>query len=217
MLQTMQQPATTQPSPTFAVMLAALAAPVPKRSGAWTDEDFVDDTATLSYERALRADTRNSSLDLNDGALEQSAEAEHSRVDPDELPAVAEDLGAPMETLQARCSSFADVKPGVAGSSFTVHDRNLKCASITMRLSSAESVQLRQRAVEAGVTVSAYLRSCTVEAESLRAQVKDALARLRSEASKDVQTASPSAGSSWLGRLRWFWPNPHDRDRTVRA
>jgi len=32
---------------------------------------------------------------------------------------------------------------------------------------------------EAGLTVSAYLRSCTFEAEALRAQVKEALAELR--------------------------------------
>ena len=58
-------------------------------------------------------------------------------------------------------------------------DRNLKSASITIRMSNAECAQLRKRAAEAGLTVSAYLRSCTFEAESLRALVKDTLAQLR--------------------------------------
>jgi hypothetical protein len=59
-------------------------------------------------------------------------------------------------------------------------DKNLKCASITIRMSEQECAQLRQRAAQAGLTVSAYMRSCTFEAESLRALVKDTLAQLRS-------------------------------------
>lgn len=54
-----------------------------------------------------------------------------------------------------------------------------KRTSVTVRMSKAECAQLQQRAAEAGMTVSAYLRSCTFEAESLRAQVKQALAELR--------------------------------------
>ena len=54
-----------------------------------------------------------------------------------------------------------------------------RTASVTIRLSEAECAQLRQRAAESGLTVSAYLRSCTLEVESLRAQVKDTLAQLR--------------------------------------
>jgi hypothetical protein len=65
----------------------------------------------------------------------------------------------------------------------------LKSASITIRLSKAECAQLRKRAAEAGLTVSAYLRSCTFEAESLRALVKDTLAQLRSNTGKEDQPA----------------------------
>ncbi len=63
-------------------------------------------------------------------------------------------------------------------------ERNLKSASITIRMSTSECEQLRKRAAEAGLTVSAYLRSCTFEAESLRALVKETLAQLRPEAQK---------------------------------
>jgi hypothetical protein len=48
-----------------------------------------------------------------------------------------------------------------------------KSASITIRMSHAECVQLRKRAAAANLTVSAYMRSCILEAETLRAQVKE--------------------------------------------
>ncbi len=47
-----------------------------------------------------------------------------------------------------------------------------------MRMTEEECVQLHHRAAEAGLTVSAYLRSCAFEVETLRAQVKEALAQL---------------------------------------
>lgn len=62
--------------------------------------------------------------------------------------------------------------------------KTIKTASITIRLSQPECAQLRRRASEAGITVSAYLRSCTLEVEDLRAQVKQALANLRDSASR---------------------------------
>jgi hypothetical protein len=62
-------------------------------------------------------------------------------------------------------------------------DRSLKRASITIRLTGPECAQLRRRAAEAGLTVSAYLRSCAFEVESLRTQVKETLAQLRESAS----------------------------------
>ena len=54
-----------------------------------------------------------------------------------------------------------------------------RTASITIRLTSTEQKQLQERAAEAKLTVSAYLRSCVFEAESLRAQVKEALSEMR--------------------------------------
>ena len=58
-------------------------------------------------------------------------------------------------------------------------EQDRKCASITIRVSKAECEQLKRRAADAGLSMSAYLRSCTFEAEALRAQVKEALAELR--------------------------------------
>jgi len=85
----------------------------------------------------------------------------------------------------------------------------LKTASITIRLSEAECGQLRQRAAEAGLSVSAYLRSCTIEVETLRAQVKETLAQLRQssptrpEVIAPAQVLCPSAAPGIWHRL---WP-----------
>jgi predicted DNA binding CopG/RHH family protein len=104
--------------------------------------------------------------------------------------------------------------------------RNLKSASITIRLSEAESAQLRKRAAEAGLTISAYLRSCTFEAESLRALVKDTLAQLRSDPSKAEGSASNRTAAndasrpirrSWLQRWARFWPRAQAVPGAARA
>ena len=78
-------------------------------------------------------------------------------------------------------------------------------------MSKAECAQLHRRAAEAGLTVSAYLRSCTFEAESLRAMVKEAMAQLRSAAAGQ-QPAPTSAGPQWRKRMmRLFGPPQGDR------
>jgi predicted transcriptional regulator len=61
-------------------------------------------------------------------------------------------------------------------------------------MSQAECAQLHSRAAEAGLTVSAYLRSCTFEAESLRAMVKATMAQLRSAQTqpKPANSAKPA-------------------------
>ena len=51
---------------------------------------------------------------------------------------------------------------------------------VSVRLTEGEFACLRDRAEESGISVSAYMRSCVVDAEQLRAQVKRALAEMRS-------------------------------------
>jgi hypothetical protein len=73
MLQAMQQLAPSQSSSSlcsFAGLLAALASPSPSPPSdaaddapLWNSSDFGEDVATLSYERALRADARYRPLD----------------------------------------------------------------------------------------------------------------------------------------------------------
>ena len=52
-------------------------------------------------------------------------------------------------------------------------------AVVSIRLNDSEIERLRQRAAESGISVSAYMRSCVLEAEHLRTQVKQALAEMR--------------------------------------
>ncbi len=212
-LQAMEQPAQTAPSATastFAGMLASLAAPAPKHAPAWNDDDLADDVATLSYERALRTHSRYRSSELNDRALTQIPDPEPMAFQA--AYADATPSSAPMATRQA-----ASTEPAVAREPSTALDRNLKRASITIRLSSAECAQLHKRAAEAELTVSAYLRSCTFEAESLRALVKDTLAQLQAAQSTGKPKAAPQAKASWFGWLLKIFPRGKASQRTVRA
>src|SRR5947207_14950351 len=136
----------------FAGVLASIAAP-PKPETAWIDSELAEDVATISYEKALRTHARLHPSDAN----------------PERQPASLGDLASSLANSPAgerEFESAAAAKPA-------------RTASITIRLSERECAHLRQRAAEAGLTVSAYLRSCTLEVESLRAQVKNTLAQLR--------------------------------------
>jgi hypothetical protein len=80
-----------------------------------------------------------------------------------------------------------------------------KTSVITLRLSQAESAQLHERAAEACLTVSAYVRSCVFEAEDLRAQVKEALSQFRSPASHVNRDSAPPPSPTWRNRLFSLW------------
>jgi hypothetical protein len=203
----MQQAATTEPSSTFAGMMAAFAAPGQKRPPARDLDGLEDDVATLSYERALRAHSRFRSPDASDRPLTQVSPPEPLsivEVFPSDLEPANE--AAPMP---AAVPSVAHAMPDLVPDNSTAHDRNLKCASITIRLSRAECAQLRQRAAEAGLNLSAYLRSCTVEAEALRAQVMDTMAQMRAEKPNDNPLAATVPGRRWFDWPRRFWPRAH--------
>jgi predicted DNA binding CopG/RHH family protein len=237
----MQQPVQTAPSLTsssFAGLLAALAAPAQKAGvpgdastlegapaptssqgwqaePAWNEDGLEDDVATLSYERALRAHARYRSNHPGDQSLTLPFDPEPFQ--SDKAFSAHASQAAPAVTQQAIASSSAQADPWAAHGQATALDRNLKSASITIRLSKAECAQLHKRAAEAGLTVSAYLRSCTFEAESLRALVKDTLAQLRSAKSKGNQTVSTPRRRSWLGWWLRFLPRWHSGPRIARA
>jgi hypothetical protein len=163
--------------------------------------------ATLSYERALRTHARYRtgnplSADPTDRSLTQPAEPSYEALSADAATAVP---------VSANAEAWVTHGPA------TALDRNLKSSSITIRLSHEECAQLRKRAAEAGLTVSAYLRSCTFEAESLRAMVKDTLAQLRPEPPKRKETASTTLRRSWFGWLLRFFPPWHPSQRVARA
>jgi len=205
----------------FAGLLAALTAPAPRPAPAWNDDDLGDDVATLSYERALRAHARYKPANPGDRAFTQSAESKPceicGRFSSDAASA------APTASQPAEPDWSGDAEPASAQDLSTLLDRNRKCASITIRMSKVECEQLRRRAAEAGLTVSAYLRSCTFEAEALRAQVKATLAELRKDSSAEKRSATEKHRAPAVVRRSWFeWllrlmPRWHAGQRMARA
>lgn len=197
----------------FAGLLAALAAAKPTKLPEWNEDEPVQDVATLSYERALRTHARYKS-----GT---------TRAKVSDTGAVLLNPASQTETrtqTPSRASRKAEADDPVKSCSF---DR--KCASVTIRISRAECEQLHARAAEAGLTISAYLRSCTFEAEALRAQVKEALAELRSApagesspatATRDQTIEVDKSASVPNRKLRWLRnliPDLHPARRLVRA
>ncbi len=192
---------TASTASSFASLLAALAAPAPNPSAEWNEDDLADDIASLSYEQALRTHTRHHAFGADETPLQQDRAPEPSRQpQPSQAKAAATRLTDEDGNVAAKPK--AENRPARL-------ERNRKSASITIRLNKDEGAQLRERAAEAGLTVSAYLRSCIFEAEALRTQVKDALAQFRSAASTDVQktpTPAPTPSHTWRTRLFPGWP-----------
>jgi predicted DNA binding CopG/RHH family protein len=164
----------------------------------------------------MRAHSRFRAPDPGLRVVPQPADSEflsiHEVFPADPEPA-SEAVPAPARTTLA-----VDAEPQSPHYTLKAHDRQLKCASITVRLSKEECAQLRRRAAEAGLTISAYLRSCSVEAESLRAQVKDTLAQMRAESPKENQVAAPRGSGRWFDWLRrLLWPRSRARRSIARA
>ena len=197
----MQQSAAVSPANRgggFASVLATLAAPAEKARSEWNDDGLADDITTLSYEQALRTHTRcRPASELP--PIQDAADGHPKR--PLSKQTVAAELNS---------TGNGDVSqvPAAEGRRLKNVDESRKTASITIRLSKAECAQLRERAAEAGLTVSAYLRSCTCEVEVLRAQVKEALAQLRPVDAGDEQRTGrtdPGAKRNWWSGLGLLW------------
>jgi len=205
-----QESAPSPTSPSFAGMLAALAAPAHatgdfnskpsstgrKSTSTWNDDDLADDVATLSYESALKAHARYRPTDQSLTQL------------PDPVPFCFEEFPAAASQPAPRIAAYpasraaADPVPLFNRLPPLPVERNLKDSSITIRMSRAECAQLHSRAAEAGLSVSAYLRSCTFEAETLRAMVKDTMAQLRSVQTQAIPAnPAPEPRRSRCGRL----------------
>lgn len=219
MLLPMQQPSASAPSPaspSFAGLMAALAAPAHKPPGSWDNDDLADDIATLSYESALRAHARYRSAPPTDQSLTQADPEPHFLEEPVQAAFSAEQQSTPLHSARPETGTAPEQESSQLRASNL--ERNLKDASITIRLSRAECAQLHKRAAEAGLTVSAYLRSCTFEAESLRAMVKDTLAQLRSATVPAIPAPARrfrfSGLANWVARLLTPW---HGTPRAARA
>jgi hypothetical protein len=214
----MQQASEALPTPaaaSFAAMLSALAAPEKKPTTDWNDDGLADDVATLSYERALRAHSRYRPAVFDGQPLTRIAPA--AQVDCYETLPAAVSPDEPSPSLQATHPSSPGSPPETSDGLATSLQKNLKRSSVTIRLTGAECAQLRARAAEAGLSVSAYMRSCTFEAESLRALVKDTLAELQSAKTRGKPAANIPAqrpGFGWMSRLL---PRAHSPQHVARA
>jgi hypothetical protein len=89
----------------------------------------------------------------------------------------------------------------LAADTVPIAGKKRKTASITIRVTESEQAQLHERAVAAQLSISAYLRSCVFEAESLRAQVKEALSQMKTVSAPDLHPPQKSSAgflSRWL-------------------
>jgi predicted DNA binding CopG/RHH family protein len=209
----MQHTATQTPapdSPSFAGLLAALTAPAPRT--AWNNDDLADDVATLSYEHALRAHSRHKAPDAGEWEMKRKIDSGRELTDVSQQ----DDAAAQAADASPSLAASADAR-NAADCGSAAFERNKKCASITIRLSMEECEQLRRRAGQAGLTVSAYLRSCTFEAETLRAQVKDVLAELRTAASTEKESPRAEFRRPWRDWLTRLIPRWHFGQRVARA
>ncbi|MGA9584572.1 MAG: hypothetical protein WBQ95_04545 [Terracidiphilus sp.] len=92
-----------------------------------------------------------------------------------------------------------------------VGNKKRKTASITIRLTQTEEAQLHERAAAAELSVSAYLRSCIFEAESLRSQVKEALSHMKTASVPSPQGPAEIESNSrhnWRDRFLPRWSQP---------
>jgi hypothetical protein len=182
-------------SASFAGIFAALSRPEQSPEAAWNDDGLEEDVAILSYEHALKTHGRYRHAEGDEPILKKA-------VDPGPIRIREVFPGEAASAERAERQGSSRLESGHRSHERT--DENLKRASITVRLSVTECAQLRQRANDAGLTVSGYLRSCTFEAEALRAQVKEALAELRTGSGK-TNSAKPSREGrglgKWLGRV----------------
>ncbi|MGH9592904.1 MAG: plasmid mobilization protein, partial [Bryobacteraceae bacterium] len=142
----------------FAGLIEEYASPDKKSPPASDFDGLEDDVATLSYEQALKSQGRYRRDPAPDGP--QMAATLPFTLAP----------GLPSKESQALPQVPAQVQAAAAPR---------KSASVTVRLTAEENDRLKARSAEAGLTVSAYLRSCALEVESLRAQVKEAVAGMR--------------------------------------
>ncbi|HKF49008.1 MAG TPA: hypothetical protein VKB38_16740 [Terracidiphilus sp.] len=192
----------------FAALLAEMAAPKkkfpPVRDLNGLDQNgldgLADDVATLTYESSLRTQTRYPPNSSTDASPDASSIPEDS---PERIRSAAPLIFEAFAPEPAKRAETPLTAAHAAREKF-------RCASVTVRLSPQENEQLRQRAAEAGMTVSAYLRSCTFEVESLRAQVKATLDELRK--AQAAVTGPGERKDVWW--LRW---RPRIRETTVRV
>ncbi|HVZ84608.1 MAG TPA: hypothetical protein VG893_13125 [Terracidiphilus sp.] len=187
----------------FASLLAGFAAQSSDGSASRSHDGLEDDVATISYEQALRTHARRRPAAALGLPFEPDAEPETAVPEPAALP-------PRKPPVSVRISEWAPENwvPENKAAGQRTHAAlaaRRKSASITIRLSETECAQVHARAEAAGMTTSAYLRSCLFEAEALRTQVKEALEQFRAAAPAEEKKPVRSEQASRLSWLRSRW------------
>jgi hypothetical protein len=156
-------------SDNFAAFLARLAElpdwdsdPAVEQAGMYASsdpfEESEEDLASLSYETALRTSTRKANRTRNSQPPKPSSKTALAVQPSPKAPEPRPFEPRPFEIVEPR------------------HART------TIRFTAGENKLLRKRAAENSIAVSAYVRSCVLEVESLRSQLQQLMTELRSPA-----------------------------------
>jgi hypothetical protein len=97
----------------------------------------------------------------------------------------------PGKKIKQSRESFAQVLRQEAGLA-RVEANTLRSSALTVRLAPEESALIKARADEAQLSTSAYLRQCALEVESLRAQVRETLAKMRTPVVSAIPAQAPA-------------------------
>jgi hypothetical protein len=213
----MQQPTpSAAPVPGFAGLLASLTVTEQPPELAWSGDGLEDDVANVSYEGALKSQ-RLDSWDGEGLAPERIAAGAKTGTGAamgvgERFPAETADFGFDARSAGAPCrltiteAELPRVRPNFGSG-------KQKRVRVTIRLTDTEYAQIRARCDEAGLSVSAYLRTCIEEIDGLRAQVKDTLAQLRGASANTAEPAGcvaipPASVPAQADSSRWqlrFW------------
>jgi predicted DNA binding CopG/RHH family protein len=128
-----------------------------------------------------RVSERPRPIEIQGGKQRKSSAAAGARLRAKKQPMENRQSSKNTRSLENR-HSFENIAPArelqleVAQRAMALERRQ---SIVSIRLTDSEIERLRQRAAESGISVSGYMRSCVLDAEHLRAQVKQALAEMR--------------------------------------
>jgi len=135
---------------------------------------------------------------------------------PEDFGSVADELAAEIAPVDAgRMRADAEFAESQLELLQPLGQLDQRRTIVSVRLTEGEFSCLRERAEESGISVSAYMRSCVVDADQLRAQVKRALAEMRAlsvtpemaQIAGRIPALGASSQSNGHGSLRndgWF-------------
>lgn len=175
------------------------------------DPAMQDEIIPLSYEQALKKHARRPTPAQTTERIDRVASLlaetlaerrEHSAANVDQPKTIEPKKTFPASEIEWDSKEFQQDTLTLNTASVHVPVANeTKAVSITLRMSQQEAAQVRKRAADAGLTMSAYIRSCVCEAELLRAQVKTALIEMRQASEHKNTNVTHPANRPWWNRL----------------